>query len=93
MGKLEQTNTPYFSSLSVNCLLFDHRSVGLDCQYFDREKQKFRQIKANKAVDPDREIIAVLSNLAVRKDRRKQKIAKKLMIACENYIKVRVFYM
>ena len=69
-----------------------HRSVGLDCQYFDRETQKFRQIKANKAVDPNREIIAVLSNLAVRRDRRKQKIAKKLMIACENYIKVSVLF-
>lgn len=69
-------------------MLLNLRSVGLDCQYYDREKQKFRQIKANKAVDPGREIIVVLSNLAVRRDRRKQKIAKKLMIACENYIKV-----
>ena len=62
----------------------------MDCQYFDKETQKFRQIKTNKAVDTDREITVVLSNLAVRRDRRNQKIAKKLLAACENYIKVQI---
>jgi ribosomal protein S18 acetylase RimI-like enzyme len=62
--------------------------VSLDCQYFDREKEKFRVIKSNKVVDPNKEVIVVLSNLAVRRDRRKQKIAQKLLQACENYIRV-----
>ena len=61
----------------------------MDCQYFDPEKQKFRQISGNKIVDTNKVINVVLSNLAVRRDRRKQKIALKLMQACENYIKVR----
>ena len=81
------------SSFDCNCRLPNFvllwRSVGLDCQYFDSEKQKFRQIKANRAADPDKEVICVLSNLAVRRDKRKQKIAQKLLTACENYIKVR----
>eukprot|EP00596_Hydrurales_sp_CCMP1899_P007695 CAMPEP_0119054012 /NCGR_PEP_ID=MMETSP1177-20130426/74794_1 /TAXON_ID=2985 /ORGANISM="Ochromonas sp, Strain CCMP1899" /LENGTH=194 /DNA_ID=CAMNT_0007034119 /DNA_START=51 /DNA_END=632 /DNA_ORIENTATION=+ len=64
-------------------------SVGLDCQYYDEVKQKFKQIKQVKsgAVDEKRTIIPVISNLAVRRDRRKQGIAKKLMLACEAYIK------
>lgn len=62
--------------------------MSLDCQYFDREKEKFRVIKSNKVVDPNKEVIVVLSNLAVRRDRRKQKIAQKLLQACENYIRV-----
>jgi ribosomal protein S18 acetylase RimI-like enzyme len=65
-----------------------YSSVSLDCQYFDREKEKFRVIKSNKVVDPNKEVIVVLSNLAVRRDRRKQKIAQKLLQACENYIRV-----
>jgi ribosomal protein S18 acetylase RimI-like enzyme len=73
-------------------LTFSIRSVGLDCQYFDSEKQKFRQIKSNKPADPNREVICVLSNLAVRRDRRKQKIAQKLLLACENYIKVKISF-
>ena len=39
-------------------------SVGLDCQYFDEKFNKFRPIKTNREIDPSREIVAVLANLA-----------------------------
>ena len=41
-------------------------SVGLDCQYFDEKFNKFRPIKTNREIDPSREIVAVLANLAGR---------------------------
>ena len=78
----------YMKSDRIMILVTYHSSVSLDCQYFDREKEKFRVIKSNKVVDPNKEVIVVLSNLAVRRDRRKQKIAQKLLQACENYIRV-----
>lgn len=64
-------------------------AVGLDCQYFDEEEQKFKMFKPSRA-DEDkgqREIVVVLANLTVRRDRRKKGIAKHLMQAAEQFVR------
>jgi GNAT superfamily N-acetyltransferase len=64
-------------------------AVGLDCQYFDAEENKFQMFKPSRA-DQDRggqEIVVVLANLTVRRDRRKKGIAKKLVLAAEQFVR------
>ena len=55
----------YFSSsITLFSPYLFTRSVGIDCQYFDSKFNKFRSIKTNREVDPDKEIVVVLANLA-----------------------------
>ena len=38
--------------------------MGLDCQYFDVNNNRFRPVKANREIDTTKEIVVVLANLA-----------------------------
>ncbi|KAJ1418319.1 acyl-CoA N-acyltransferase, partial [Ochromonadaceae sp. CCMP2298] len=64
--------------------------VGLDCQLFDQKGRKFSKLKPGVVVDSngmsDRgEVAVVLSNLAVRVDKRGQGVASQLIGVCEDF--------
>jgi hypothetical protein len=77
-------------------LTYLSRSVGLDCQVINRQSKKFSTFKpisvSKKDKDDEivdtREIVYILANLAVRRDKRKAGIAKALMRATDSFVAV-----
>lgn len=63
-------------------------TVGMDCQFLNVNKKKFKMITENSITfqDDEQEPVLCLANLAVRRDKRKLGIGKQMMIACENYV-------
>lgn len=66
---------------------FVNRAIGVDCQYYFPTRKKFKQIRIAENAE-DVEIVPVLANLAVRKDRRGRGYAKELLRTAEGYVKV-----
>jgi GNAT superfamily N-acetyltransferase len=63
--------------------------VGLDCQLFDPARERFGKVKYTKsgAQEEGKEVKVVLGNLAVRRDKRGQGLAKSLVKMCNDYAK------
>lgn len=67
--------------------------IGCDCQALNRTRKRFKSIKTNGSSstspfdDGAEEVACVMANLAVRRNRRGQGIAKQLIEAAENSVK------
>lgn len=72
------------------CTVATHRSIGLDCRIYNAEEQRIIEMKNSRGpFAADEQVVVVLSNLAVRVDKRGIGCAKKLIQACEPLVRVR----
>jgi len=66
-------------------------SLGLDCQIFDKKEKKFRKLTSSSisflSEDSEEVVVVVLSNLAVRPDKRKLGVARRMMEESERLVK------
>jgi len=65
-------------------------SLGLDCQILDKKSNKFKKVTSSSIsflADDSEEVVIVLSNLAVRPDKRKLGVARMLLEESEGVVK------